>query len=603
MTLQKHPAMESVLCIVVDNNPIAGQYFSDPGQKSPDVLSQAGIARTYTYKQPATSSSATTPAAFYDVGTRMVAARSIGAGALRPAYGGWWGVPAAGADGECELAGGGSGFVSFRSDIAPTRCSVTRLVSAQTCEALSADRLLTELSIGASPQAVPATPAGYVQVALGDVLVADAATGQLTTPAAPATAIVSTFNAGSCSCSAAVVAVSYRVAYSATGGTVTSVTADVVVAPIAQTVGVCGTEPVSVPQTIAVTFVPDAASSAAIDGSFADSNAVPYTRSGNAGYFRGAPVAAGVLISQASGYFDPATQPLATDKLAIARAAPPTAATIFTGADNGVGTAGMGLTVRGPAADGSCVAYSAGAAAGTDAALPVPVTFGDDMAFACTLTLTPAQLQTLCGGSPAALLPYFGLGTSGVPGSTNVTAFTHVGIYGNADPFKTWQWQVLDVSTPTATATYDAVAARCDGLTTEVDIEFLTAKVGEKHNPQHRILAARVRYPTGSWAFTREDVRSTAPAVAQPFRLLTTVTWTEYNPQTTADYVPPAPPVIPPLPSDLFYPFVRSTGAADSALTVSGAATRGLSVIGSLLTLVAAALLGAAAIARQDTDW
>jgi hypothetical protein len=305
----------------------------------------------------------------------------------------------------------------------------------------------------------------------------------------------------------------------------------------------------------------------------------------------GAPVVAGVLLSQANGYFDPSTAPDAADKLAIARAAPADAASVFTGADAGVGTAGMGLSVRGPATDGTCAAYSAAAAAGTDAAAPVAITYGDDLAFACSLSLTPAQLQTLCAGSPAAVLPYFGLGRSGVPGSTNVTAFTHVGILGNADPFKTWQWLALDVNAPTAAATFDAVAQRCDNLVTEVDIEFLTAKVGEVHNPQSKIIAARVRYVTGSWGFTREDVRNTAPAVAQPFRLLTTVTWTAFNPQTAADYVPPAPPVIPPLPSDLFYPFVTATGAADSALTVSSGDARGVGLAVAAMAAVAAALL------------
>jgi tectonic-1/3 len=294
--------------------------------------------------------------------------------------------------------------------------------------------------------------------------------------------------------------------------------------------------------------------------------------------------------------------PAATDKLAIARSAAADAAAVFTDGAAGVGTAGMGLTLRGPAPDGTCVAYDAAAAAGTDAALPVPVRFGEDMAFACAMSLTPAQLQALCGASPAALLSRIGLGTVAPPGA-NRTAFTHIGVLGNADPFKAWQWLALQVSTPTAAATFDAVASRCDGLVTEVDVEFLTARVGEVHNPQPKIIAARVKYATGAWAYTREDVRGgVLPVPPQAFRLLTTVTWTEYAAQTTSDYIPPAPPVIPPLPSDLFYPFVRSTGAADSALTVSAAPAAAALHTGAAAgaALAGMAMLAAALAAGRD---
>lgn len=287
-------------------------------------------------------------------------------------------------------------------------------------------------------------------------------------------------------------------------------------------------------------------------------------------------------------------------KSALARSAPPDAgAALVSAAANttGIGTSAFGLYVRGPAEDGTCTALPTVTASlsgkiVTDPAAPLPVTFREDMVAGCALQLTAAQLAAHCTANPPAALAYMGVGSVD-PSGTGLgsafgsrTAFTHVGSLGNSDPLKLWEWVRLEApaSAPTP-GTWDATTGTCTGLVTGVDVEFLTARVGEAHNPQYKIVAARWSYATDTWRYGREDVRVAGGGAAQAFALRTTVTWVEMT-QTAQDWIAPAPPVVPPLPSDLFYPFVTTTATGDSALTVSGAASASAEV-----PLLAAALL------------
>ena len=225
-----------------------------------------------------------------------------------------------------------------------------------------------------------------------------------------------------------------------------------------------------------------------------------------------------------------------------------------------------GLTLRGPAADGSCVAVAPGAAAPgfRDAALSVPINFGEDVASSCTLQLTPAQLASLCTGAGGAASPtaaFVGLGSVQLAGAVGAAAATHVGVLGNADPYKPWQWLALAVGAAPQAPSWDTtgVFPRCSNIVSGVDVELLVAPVGAANNPQFKVVAARVTYPTATWTFGREDGGGVAAgaAQAQSFLLTSTVTFTKYEGSPAAIAWKPAPPIIPPMPADLWYPSVQ----------------------------------------------
>lgn len=534
-----------------------------------------------------------------------------------------------------EGAGGWSGSVCDATDPAVW---ATNLYFATTPDTLVSDPLFT------SGVAVAGTP-GWVKVGLGAVLKASLpGAGGVTTlvPAGPSgtssnptaalaalavsprsTSYATLLGGGvtPCSCKSAVTAVTYRVVVSQAAASIVSVTADVTIADIQSSDADVCAGGVSLPFAVSVAFVADPSSLPTAGALSAAANSLRADeRSGNPGYFADAPVLAGVLLSS-SGAAPAAAG--ASDMLAVARAVPDTHLVPFAAAANatGVGTGLMGLSLRGPSAAGACVPLTDPTTdPATDTARAVGVGFGQDLAFGCALDLAAvtgssasasaySALATLCSGAAAAshgyTLPSLGLGTvdvAGYPGYTSsATGFQRlplnaIGMFGNADSSKAWEW--VTVSTPSAPSppTWDAASGTCYGVVTGFDLELVTATVGEARNPQSKIVAARVKYAT-------ENLRVPvglpgAAAGATKFHLRTTVTWTPLE-AVKADYVPPIPPVVPPLPADLFYPFVSVNTESDAANTVgtSGAASAGLSALAA--AAVVAAVMGAAR-ARDD---
>ena len=272
------------------------------------------------------------------------------------------------------------------------------------------------------------------------------------------------------------------------------------------------------------------------------------------------------------------------------------AAVAFGNASSSPGTGALlGLALRGPAPDGSCSALPAAAAAGSgafDASQPVYVRFGEDAVVGCGLALSAAQLQAGCSSpaavsawaSAAGLAPLLLLNASG--GAPGLVAPTHVGQLGSSDPAKAWQWLAITAAAPgTTSTTWDPSTLTCSNVPAAAALEILWAQTGEAGNPQPRILAARLAWSTAAWASSSSSSSSSS---SQRYSLTTTVTWTQMA-RIVADYVPPAPPVIPAVPSDLFYPF--STGSTSSGLVVSGAAGQ------AAVTLVAVAAATALALA------
>jgi hypothetical protein len=635
MVLQNQPGAERVLCIAADNNPLRGSYYSDPGAQDASLLSSPAYTPAYSYLAAARSVPvAASQPAFFDVGTAIPAATYATAGGdtsptnpLRSFGGGYWSLPAVApglpGGGSCSFQGDVGSRVAFRVSQPLRTCTRSIPLSPEACASLSAAYYTSALLLGSSPQASPSTPASLVPVAVGSVfaLLANGSLTLLDAAAGAAAAAATAFSVGadgSATCANALIGLSYRIAASDAASTITAAVAEVVLAPLTQpAASYQAGAAVSLPLATTVTFVPDAASAAAIATSLSSDNALPTDRSGYPGYLPGSAVLAGVMTT-ASGA--PVSSASASDQKAVARSVPAFSAALLAAAASnatGVGTAFMGLQLRGSAADGACMAlpaappFASASLFAVDPAQPVPVTFGEDAVVGCQLRLSQVQFAALCGGSPASVLPFIGLGSVDPTGTGLLQTLagrllpTHVGTIGAADPLKAWHWVPLAApAAAPAAASYDATTGACRGVVAGVDVQFLTGSMGEAGNPQQRILAARYRYATDTWRWTREGGGSTNGTVlpsgaslayagdaTQVFSLRSTVTWVSMDAQTQ-DFTPPAPPVVPPLPSDLFYPFVTTTSAADQQLTVSsGAGSAGLHVGAGLAAAVACGYL------------
>lgn len=241
-------------------------------------------------------------------------------------------------------------------------------------------------------------------------------------------------------------------------------------------------------------------------------------RSGNPGYLVGKPILAGVLLRENDLLDDAAAE---TGKEAIAEY------------DNG-------LQLRGPADDGSC--------SGSLGSL-LPVYFAQDTATTCTLTLTGAELAERCAASLAvAEIDFIGL-----PDDT-----TYVGAYGNADPNDGWAWLQVRRGESTSGPT-------CPNMITGFDVTITWGFTGEHSNPQPRIVAvqtdARVEYVP----------QAIEPTESVDLLFTTTITHRRVTEGLETEFVPPAPPLLPEVPNDLFFPFEVG---GDNTATVS-AASRG----------------------------
>lgn len=569
MSIERSPALDSILCITVDNSPIVGRYLEDPGLLSSDTLTEPSVLRPYSYRYSGTSivtvRSTTAAPTAYSPGTPIVAAFTVtsGGSTLRSAYGGIWNIPGPQYDHSCSYDGNGNN-VRFRYDLPVQQCTESILLSSTSCEAFSADRLITNLRIGTDPSSLPSIPTTWTNITIGTVSLIDPSSGAI--KIGSVNDLTSNWDSTSCTCSGAVVGIAYQVMYTATTGIITSVTADVVIATyLNQSSTLCGKEPVTIPVSSSVIFIANTQPANGV--SYGSSNAARYDRSGSPGYRWNAPLLGGVLIAE-SGINPLTNTPSATDRVAIARSAPPGLLSLFSRVDTTGGSHLNGLSVRGPSPNGYCVMNPTGN--GKDSALPIGVNFGEDLSISCSMNLNVNELANLCA-TPANVPKYFGLGSMNTSYSGTLNTISHIGIYGNSDPWKVWQWLKLDAPTPSTSAVWDATKQTCTGIVTGIDIEFLYAAVGSAENPQYKIISSRIMYPTETWTFSREDIRTHTPVAKQTFLFRTTVTYTEYKAAADPLLIAPAPPVIPKIPSDLWYPFDTADASATAYLTTSNA--------------------------------
>jgi hypothetical protein len=225
-------------------------------------------------------------------------------------------------------------------------------------------------------------------------------------------------------------------------------------------------------------------------------------RSGNAGYLPGAVVLGGTLSTSGS----------------------------LTAIDENV----RGIQITGPARDGSCVKEN------------TQVAFGGNAVVTCSKTYaTQAALQTDC---------------TSVSVPTELASLTswYVGKYGNADANNVSDWLALSPpSAPTTMPTWDAANMVCKGMITGVKLRIVYTYAGRLDNPQRLITGVSMVYVSDYVKWPGEVAVASSFAV----RFRSTVQYLQQESDVSL-IVPPAPPILPRLPSDVLYPFTEDLSSA-----------------------------------------
>lgn len=517
--------LEGVVCIAVDNNPIAGTFFPDPGFPGPGVFSRVDVASAPTFASvaslPTTSTltvGAITQTAVYLPRSPILAARVVAGPALQyDGNAGAWQVPSADA-GACDgTSSSSTSFVRMGEDRSPaSSCIVRSPITDDECAALAPQSLLgvaatasaATLRVASVPSAPISSPSDVTWLAptVTRIRLVDPETGAVLTESLdPATVLAVTptdpsrFDNTTCTCLGAAVAATVTLSHNG-AGTLTSVTVAMDVADLRPSS--CAVRP-SVRQTVSVQF----AAATISDRSRSANNLVPRDRSGNPGYTRGAPVQAGQLVTD--------------------------------GTRTAISAATTGLALRGPGEGGACARVAGNT-------VPVAVRFDEDVSIGCSVRMSVAELRALCTAGGVA--PWLGLNA------------THLGLFGNADPLRTTHWLAIDATEAVASPTFDESALACRSAIVASHLRVLVAPVGEVQNPQLKIIAASLVYSSG-------DLVAQSPGGVTSFHFQNAATFTTVSSSSLDRFIPPPPSVVE-LPHDLFYPFqVNDVAPAAGAAT------------------------------------
>jgi tectonic-1/3 len=508
--IREEGPLDGVMCVVKDNNPSKGFYFTDPGVQPASLLSNIAVKPAHSFGHSAMTVTSESSRTKYTVGDRVQVAVLDGNNAV-PAFQGYWPLPTAGLDGRCTDANP----VRFQEPVTSNTCirETQDLVADCAAMGLNARRYTSDLLIvknyqGPVKRLTPVSQ--YLNIVPGVVRDSANIIPGLTinnTGVLPATS----YDTTTATCVNVLVSAHYHVHYNpSTSGTetkdsgaeITSITVDAVL------MNISGTGAKSILQE----FLVDFRSTATPSTSLAQNNNYNKSRSGNPGYMVGRPVLAGLKQTLAK------VQDVSGEKNAIS---------VFSG--------GLRFPLR-AAGNGACKSLSEG--------YGDQVLFGMDTKIGCTVSMTPAALKTMCNAKS-------------VPSYFNLTKGQYIGMYGNSnplnlDPERTWLPMTVGVA-PTSSS-YAANEEVCTNLITGVEYEFLVANVGSFSKPQTKIISARVVYKTSTIYVLHHLAQ-------QNIVLTSSATFVTLKDKQLEEYVPPAPPFLPVLPYDVFYPFTASAAA------------------------------------------
>jgi len=195
---------------------------------------------------------------------------------------------------------------------------------------------------------------------------------------------------------------------------------------------------------------------------------------------------------------------------------------------------------------------AAGAAGACDGLRSVPVGFGYNTSSACVRSMTAAQLAAFCTAGDASTVARSAGGLlANAAGGGAV-----VGVWGNSDAANVNEWVPVAVTGwPPAVPVWSAAEQRCDGVVVGYELKLITGVAYSASNAQRKVLYAQLCPAIGSWAFDALAAGGSAGA-AQAFPLRFSARFVALDQGRPAAALRPAPPLVVPLPPDLFYPFL-----------------------------------------------
>ena len=544
--------VSGVLCVVRDNNPTKGDFYSVVTTPQPEtILDSSNVKRSYSFVKTRVSSEGYNQVG-YVAGNRIQAAFPNAQADLvgYAAFGGFMPLPTAGMNGQCTT----QNPMRFQTPVTENKCTQTStpgtvLELEAKCESMFSFQHLvgqgndlyvkksfsTTMSVG-----VAATASLYTPVSVGSVTYKDMTSGVKHSKNIRLENGATTFwDPVSKVCQNALVSVHYRVTYAPrknsmetvdgtetevqSGGTIESIQANIVVANITA-FGSGNNQYFNLQQEYLVDFMKIGI-------------VRPRSRSGMPGYINGLPVLAGTL--QTNGAIGADTPKEAIDQTIDGLRIP------FFANDRGECLPDLSNQLD------------------VDSHAGELVLFRQEFMKSCSLQVTLAELETMCIKDPASVTKT-DVSTYGIYlNSTGIQR--RIGVYGNANYTNTdlTEWLEMKVNKPVGQGTFQKNVMECKTLITSMNVEFLYANAGAYLNPQPKIVAARV-------SFGREDVRfisngnPTASGEKMNLVLSTSVTFVHLGDEALEEYVPPAPPLLPEIPYDIFYPFLLSEGQRNS---------------------------------------
>jgi tectonic-1/3 len=343
--------------------------------------------------------------------------------------------------------------------------------------------------------------AAVVNATISTVTALNRSTGVLGAPAAGTTAAAPVFvaaaGAAPASCRGVVRRADYLIRYvfdGATGGAqLASVTVTLVVGDVLETDG-------AVEQAVSVSWAEAAAPAAAL---------LPF--SGAPGYLEGFPVLYGVRQAQ--------------------------------GGKNAISRYAAGLQLPAAGAGGAC-----------DGGKTTPVGFAYSATSTCSKSLTAAQLSAFCAAGDASAAAR---AAAGQLLDAAVAGTASVGVWGNSDATNVNEWVPVAVTGwPPAAPTWSAAEQRCDGVVVGYELKLVTGVAFSTSNLQRKVVYAQLCPLLGSWAFDARAAGGGAGA-AQAFGMRFGARFAALDQGKPAAALRPAPPLVVPLPPDLFYPFLQ----------------------------------------------
>jgi len=201
------------------------------------------------------------------------------------------------------------------------------------------------------------------------------------------------------------------------------------------------------------------------------------------------------------------------------------------------------------------------AASGEGGAVSTPLLFEDEVATSCSLAFDDASaLQAWCETqlTPADIAPLAALNLT-----LDGDVAGYIGAFGDSHPGNADEWLPLTVVQPSSglSARWDPLTQSCSGVLGNLQFEVLYAEVGAVLRPHKEVLGARL-------VLSEQTVQASRCVRDGPCQTHIAVSASSSyvllpDGGRIYDFVPPLPTVIPPLPSDLFYPFMQVEGEVE----------------------------------------